>query len=434
VTVHELPLLMARHQGSAPEEIYWTFTYQARRDAHGAIDGVRVFAHDVTEQVQLRQERETQRQQLHDLFMQAPAAICILDGPDLVFEFVNPQYQTMFGGRDLLGKSVLAGLPELASHQAYRTLRHVLDTGELNEELGILVPIVRPDDGALEERYFNYIQQARRNAHGQPDGVLVFAFEVTEQVRARQQAQALAAELTTANQQLTRTNVDLDNFIYTASHDLKVPIANIEGLLLTLRHELPPAALVGDVPEMLQLMQQATERFRRTIDQLTDVSKLQQAYDQPATLVPLAAVVEEVRLDLLPLLQHPGARLSVDVPADTCVPLSEKNLRSVVYNLLSNALKYRHPDRAPDVQLTYLRHDQHPLLRVQDNGLGLDLTQGTDKLFGMFQRLHTHVEGSGIGLYMVKKVVDNSGGRIEVASQLGEGTTFTVFFPVHPGA
>jgi signal transduction histidine kinase len=106
----------------------------------------------------------------------------------------------------------------------------------------------------------------------------------------------------------------------------------------------------------------------------------------------------------------------------------------VVYNLLSNALKYRHPDRAPDVQLTYLRHDQHPLLRVQDNGLGLDLTQGTDKLFGMFQRLHTHVEGSGIGLYMVKKVVDNSGGRIEVASQLGEGTTFTVFFPVHPGA
>jgi light-regulated signal transduction histidine kinase (bacteriophytochrome) len=206
---------------------------------------------------------------------------------------------------------------------------------------------------------------------------------VTEQVQARQRAQILAAELTTANQQLTRTNVDLDNFIYTASHDLKVPISNIEGLLLALRHELPPAALVGDVPEMLQLMQQATERFQRTIKQLTDVSKLQQAHDQPATTAPLAAVVEEVRLDLLPLIQHTGARLRVDVPAAR-VLLSEKNLRSVVYNLLSNALKYRHPDRAPDVQLTYQRHDQHHVLRVQDNGLGLDLTQGTDKLFGMF--------------------------------------------------
>jgi signal transduction histidine kinase len=366
--------------------------------------------------------------------MQAPAAICILDGPDLVFELVNPQYQAMFGGRDLLGKSLLAGLPELASHQAYCTLRRVLDTGGTNEELGILVPVARPGDGALEERYFNYIQQARRDAHGQPDGVLVFAFEVTEQVQARQRAQILAAELTTANQQLTRTNADLDNFIYTASHDLKVPISNIEGLLLALRHELPPAALVGDVPEMLQLMQQATERFQRTIKQLTDVSKLQQAHDQPATTAPLAAVVEEVRLDLLPLIQHTGARLRVDVPAAARVSLSEKNLRSVVYNLLSNALKYRHPDRAPDVQLTYQRHDQHHVLRVQDNGLGLDLTQGTDKLFGMFERLHDHVEGSGIGLYMVKKVVDNSGGRIEVTSQSGEGTTFTVFFPVHPGA
>jgi PAS domain S-box-containing protein len=86
---------------------------------------------DIDDLQQARREREAQRQQLHDLFMQAPAAICILDGPDLVFELVNPQYQAMFGGRDLLGKSLLAGLPELASHQAYRTLRRVLDTGAL---------------------------------------------------------------------------------------------------------------------------------------------------------------------------------------------------------------------------------------------------------------------------------------------------------------
>jgi signal transduction histidine kinase len=66
---------------------------------------------------------------------------------------------------------------------------------------------------------------------------------------------------------------------------------------------------------------------------------------------------------------------------------------------------------------------------VQDNGLGLDLTQGQAKLFAMFQRLHTHVEGSGIGLYMVKRMVENVGGHIEVASTLGMGCTFSVYFP-----
>ncbi|MFC7671140.1 ATP-binding protein [Hymenobacter humi] len=175
-------------------------------------------------------------------------------------------------------------------------------------------------------------------------------------------------------------------------------------------------------------MQKATERFRRTIEQLTDVSKLQQAHGQPVTEVQLAAVVEEVRLDLLPLVEQTQARLIVDVPLTAHLPFSEKNLRSVVYNLLSNALKYHHPDRAPHIQLNYERQEQYHVLRVQDNGLGLDLGKAAGKLFGMFQRLHSHVDGSGIGLYMVRKMVENSGGRIEVASQLGEGSTFTVFF------
>ncbi|UOQ76558.1 ATP-binding protein [Hymenobacter sp. 5516J-16] len=108
---------------------------------------------------------------------------------------------------------------------------------------------------------------------------------------------------------------------------------------------------------------------------------------------------------------------------------AEKNLRSVVYNLLSNALKYRHPDRAPHVQICCQPQEGYQVLEVQDNGLGLNLQQGQDKLFAMFQRLHTHVEGSGIGLYMVKRMVENAGGRIEVQSELGRGSVFRVYFP-----
>jgi signal transduction histidine kinase len=204
--------------------------------------------------------------------------------------------------------------------------------------------------------------------------------------------------------------------------------SNIEGLLLALELELPTAGRVGDVPHMLTLMQEATERFQRTILHLTDVSRLQKEHSQASEAVRLASVVEAVRLDLQPLLQQAQAQLDVQVPASLTLTCSEKNLRSVVYNLLSNALKYRHPDRPPRVRLSAGPQDGYQVLEVQDNGLGLDLSLGQDKLFAMFQRLHTHVEGTGIGLYMVKKIVENAGGRIEVESQLGLGSTFRVYF------
>ncbi|GAA3920648.1 hypothetical protein GCM10022406_03740 [Hymenobacter algoricola] len=176
-------------------------------------------------------------------------------------------------------------------------------------------------------------------------------------------------------------------------------------------------------------MKGAVERFQRTIAQLTDVAKLQAAHDAPPpTEVDLAALVADVCQDLHPEFQASGAGLTVEVTECPTLAFAEKNMRSVVYNLLSNALKYRHPDRVPQFRLRCLPAGAFAVLEVQDNGLGLDPTQ-QKKLFGLFQRLHVHVEGSGIGLYMVKKMVENAGGRIEVDSQPGVGSTFRLYFP-----
>ncbi len=235
-------------------------------------------------------------------------------------------------------------------------------------------------------------------------------------------------ELRDNNEQLTRANIDLDNFIYTASHDLKVPISNIEGLLHALLLELPPETVHSEpVQPLLSLMQDSINRFQRTIEQLTDVSKLQKEYGHVTEAVDLAAVVHAVHLDLAPLLQSTGAQLEVDVSAVPTVSFSEKNLRSVVYNLLSNAVKYRAPNRIPHVRLHARPEGEFVVLEVQDNGLGLDAAS-QQKLFGMFQRFHGHVEGSGIGLYMVKKMVENASGHIAVRSELGVGSAFSVYF------
>ena len=235
-------------------------------------------------------------------------------------------------------------------------------------------------------------------------------------------------ELRENNEQLTRANVDLDNFIYTASHDLKAPITNIEGLLDALQWELRDIAPnTGEALPIMNMMQDSVERFKRTIEHLTAVTKLQKEFGEFAGPVGLAKVVAEVQLDLAPLIQEVGASICVEVGDCPQITFSEKNLRSVVYNLFSNALKYRSSDRVPEVHIRCQAEGEYIALSVEDNGLGLDLNE-KEKLFAMFQRLHDHVEGSGIGLYMVKKIMENAGGHIDVTSKLDVGSIFTVYF------
>jgi PAS domain S-box-containing protein len=258
-----------------------------------------------------------------------------------------------------------------------------------------------------------------------------FVLDITEAKQAEAALRQSQQQLQRSNEQLTRTNVDLDNFIYTASHDLKSPITNIEGLLYELQAQLPPATQqTYGVAPLLTMMQESVTRFQRTIGHLSDITKLQKEHSQLATEVLLRPVIEDVCQDLQPLIKATGAQIAVDVAACPRVMFSPKDLRSVVYNLLSNAVKYHHPERPPQVRI-YCRPDpagQYLVLCVQDNGLGIKESRYPE-LFAMFRRLHNHVEGSGIGLYMVKRIVENVGGRMEVHSQLGIGTTFSVQLP-----
>jgi signal transduction histidine kinase len=431
----ELPMRLEPQASRSAQQVYYTFTYQAYHE-NGEVVGVSIFAFDVTGQVQAREQREAERRHLHKLFMEAPAPIVIIEGPDLVFQLVNPAYQRIFPGRMLLGKPMLEALPEVANTDIPAVLKQVYRTGETYVAQELPLQLARTEDGPLEEIYWTFIYQARRDARGEVDGILVFAHEVTDQVQARRvmeeggaQARALAAQLADSNLQLTRTNVDLDNFIYTASHDLKAPISNIEGLLYLLQEELPAeVAQDAEVAPTLTRMLDAVERFKRTIEHLTDVSKLQKEHAPDAAAVNLVAVVENVRRDLEPLLLQTGAKLFIDVSILPPVQFSEKNLRSIVYNLLSNAVKYRHPDRTPHIDVRAHVRPGHTVLEVHDNGLGI-AEHHLPRLFGMFQRFHDHVEGTGIGLYMVKRMVDNAGGRIEVHSQPGAGTSIFVFLP-----
>lgn len=446
------PLLLNNPVKAQPEQRYVDFVYQPLTDGQGRTQGILAFIIDTTERVLARKQTETlqaavlaavrrqkeERENVFQLFEQSPAAICLLRDTDHRIHYFNPAYQALFPGRQLRGRTLAQVEP--TATDLLQLLDDVYATG--NMQLQLEVPILNATNGAPVTHYFDFTYQAYREQN-RIVGVSVFGLDVTEQVLARGQVLTLNEELAGMNEelqasnegleeiniQLMRTNTDLDTFVYTASHDLKVPIANIEGLLDALTRDLDGQALGPSVTHILGLMHESVQRFQQTIGHLTDISRLQQQAPISNEAISLAAVLADVQSDLAPLLETTGAQVVVDLVAMPELPLSLKNQRSVVYNLLSNALKYRHPDRQPVVHIHCQRHHDTMVLTVQDNGLGLDERQ-QKRLFGLFQRLHSHVDGSGVGLYMVKKITENAGGNIRVLSQIGVGSTFILTLPL----
>ena len=431
----ELPFTLPAFADQPSHLAYFTFVYQAYRQ-NGQIAGVSLFAFEVTEQVLARQQREAQQQELQRVFEQAPVPITILRGPNHLVELANTAVATIWGrpAAQVLGRPYFEAVPETAGQGFEQIFEEVLRTNQpfFATEAPMLLP--RPGTSERRQGYVNFVFQPLFDDQQRTTGLMAMGVEVTDQVLARQQVQALNEELQATNTELhdtnnrlSRTNADLDTFVYMASHDLKAPISNIEGLLLALRHELPAPILQQHmIARLLDLMQGSIERFQQTIGHLTNISQLQQP--EATETVDLRALIQGVQLDLGPLIEDARASLTVTVDGCEAVRVAPKTLRSVVYNLLSNAVKYQHADRAPQVQLRARCTPGQLALEVQDNGLGLSEAQ-QNQLFGMFRRLHTHVEGSGVGLFMVKRLIENAGGTITVRSQVGEGTTFTVTLP-----
>jgi signal transduction histidine kinase len=162
------------------------------------------------------------------------------------------------------------------------------------------------------------------------------------------------------------------------------------------------------------------------IGDLGKIAHSQQEETQLSEQVYFNEVLEEVWADIISLSNEAEAQIQTNFEVPSVI-FFRKHIRSVLFNLLSNAIKYRYPTRSPFIQVYSRKIGDEICLSVSDNGLGLH-PEHLVKLFTPFKRLHTHIEGTGIGLYMIKRMIENHGGRISVESELGVGTTFHVFF------
>ncbi|WMJ74043.1 CHASE domain-containing protein [Cytophagaceae bacterium ABcell3] len=229
-------------------------------------------------------------------------------------------------------------------------------------------------------------------------------------------------------EELKKTNSDLDNFVYTASHDLRAPISNMEGLLHTVYDETKEQCS-SDVTVLFDMINVSIQRLKNTISDLTEISRIQREYENQEEKVNIQMILDEFKQDHKDLIEQNNATITTDLPIQE-IRFSRKHFRSILYNLVSNAIKYSSPDRDPKVFIRTEQTNGNFILSVSDNGLGLTEEQ-EEKIFDMFKRLHTHVEGTGIGLYIVKRIVENAEGKIEVNSKAGEGTEFKITLPLN---
>jgi PAS domain S-box-containing protein len=230
-------------------------------------------------------------------------------------------------------------------------------------------------------------------------------------------------ELLTANEELMRSNNDLEQFAYVASHDLKEPIRMISSYAMLLGRKYK-GALDSDADEYLKYITDGASRMQSLINDLLDYSRIGTGTtEKRMEVVDIADVIEQAKSMLHEKIEINGAQIICENLPDK-IPGIESQLIQLFQNLLGNAIKFR-SEKTPVIIIRCERDGNYYTFYVEDNGIGFD-NKYADRIFVIFQRLHTRDKyaGTGIGLAICKKIIDMHGGRIEASSVPGEGTSF----------
>jgi signal transduction histidine kinase len=343
----------------------------------------------------------------------------IVDGPsgapiDYVIVDANPAYERHTG---LVVDAVIgrraSEVYETGEPPYLETYAAVAETGEPVEFEVYHAPL---------DRYF------RISAFSPADSQFATVFEDITERRLAEQALAEQKEA------LARSNAELESFAYIASHDLREPLRKVQafGDRLQSRYE---EALDDRGVDYLRRMQDAAHRMEALIDDLLTYSRVT-TKAEPFETIDLNTVVEEAVADLEMRIEETAGR--VEVGSLPVVDADRVQVRRLMQNLIGNALKFHKPETSPVVNVTGNVIDngegvpgRMAVITVRDNGIGFDLKY-KDRIFKPFQRLHgrSTYEGTGMGLAICRKIAARHGGDVEVESEPGQGSCFTVTLPL----
>ena len=279
-------------------------------------------------------------------------------------------------------------------------IQHVVDTGEILEK-----EIQTTDMRWYQMNILPYVVKKLKKTNG----VIITFVEITMRIKDLREQEKLIAEH--------------EMLLDTIAHDIKSPLTSLR-LTIELLKQVPEKGMER-FPVLLSKVESSMINMQKIINDLSDARWQQHKYQAQEELLNFEHIIEDVRLTLAPQIEESKAiiRTAVEVSEITFV---RRKLRSVVYNLVNNAIKYQVQDRRPEIAIKTTAEDGFMVISIADNGMGIP-EKDFKSIFGKYERLADNVEGTGIGLYLVKEIITNAGGHITVESVVGQGSVFRVY-------
>ena len=230
-------------------------------------------------------------------------------------------------------------------------------------------------------------------------------------------------ELNDAFNLVTEQNKRLLNFSYIVSHNLRSHTSNISSIMDLI--EISESE--EEKNEMIQLLKTISNSLNETMLHLNEVINIRTNIGLVSKPLNLNQYIETVQSVLTEQIISNDVSISTVIPKNVMVNYNPAYLESILYNIISNSIRYRHPERKPAISIKWLIENKFNVLQISDNGVGIDLVKNADKIFGMYKTFSTNSDAKGIGLFITKNQIDAMGGNITVESEPNIGTTFKIY-------
>lgn len=225
---------------------------------------------------------------------------------------------------------------------------------------------------------------------------------------------------------LIQRNKDLEQFAYIVSHNLRAPVTNIVGVTNIFKM---PDIETSEKLVLINALNQSAIALDNVIKDLGLILQIRREVNEQKTLIHFSDIIQEIKQSIENLVKSEKVTFELDFSEVNQIISVKSYIYSIFYNLVSNSIKYRQPHINPLIKIKSSVVENQIVIYFSDNGLGIDLKKNKDSVFGMYKRFHTHIEGKGMGLFMIKTQVETLGGKISIRSELNKGTEFKIELP-----
>lgn len=339
-------------------------------------------------------------EELENYFRNTIIPQLFIDANLILRKFTPPAMKQFKLNQNDIGKSIVEITDNFRFPNIIDNINHVIETGELLEK----------EIQTTDMRWFKMnILPYLTGKENKTNGVIMTFVDITARIRDLKEQEKLVLEH--------------ELLLDTISHDIKTPLTSL-SLIIEMLKKVPEKGM-EKFPSLLEKVENSVIKIKSIIFDLTDSRKSDHHYQAEAELLNVEHILEDVRLTLAPQISKSKARITWDVYHSEILFVRRK-LRSILYNLINNSIKYRDPHRLLEVNIKVSLEKDFIVIVVDDNGRGIE-KQNLSRIFTKYERLTNDVEGAGVGLHLVREIVNLSGGKITVESEFGKGATFKIY-------